>query len=89
MYFCVRDIDVASFYHFDISVCNCYDRVVFYSKTKVNLRCMLMHAISFPVLYTFFVKSDKKIVCPTNTCNVLFIYSLEFNLLRDETSLVC
>ena len=52
MYFCVMDIDVASFYDFDISLCNCYDSVVFYSEKKS-------------------------------------IYLPEFNLLRDETSLVC
>ena len=47
------------------------------------------HYIIFCIVHIFFVKSDTKIVCPTNTCNVLFIYSPEFNLLRDETSLVC
>jgi hypothetical protein len=44
--------NVASFYDFDISLCNCYDSVVFYSEKKS-------------------------------------IYLPEFNLLRDETSLVC
>jgi hypothetical protein len=44
-------------------------------KKHVNLRCIIMHTISFHALYTFFVKSDMKIVCPNNKCSVLFIYA--------------
>ena len=63
--------------------------VVFYKK---KIRQFKMHFNAHYIISCIvhiFVKSDMKIVCPTNKCIVLFIYAPEFNLLRDETSLVC
>ena len=60
MHLCVRDIDVASFYDFDISFWNCYDSVVFYKKKTqkkhVNLRCILMHTIIISCIVHIFGK---------------------------------
>ena len=59
MYLCVTDIDVASFYDFDISFWNCYDSVVSMKKNKekhVNLRCILMHTIIISCIVHIFGK---------------------------------
>jgi hypothetical protein len=58
--------------------------IVWYFITKIRQFKMHFNAhYIISCIVHIFVKSDMKIVCPTNKCIVLFIYAPEFNLLRD------